>query len=126
MCFFSVPLLSVLRGHCFFPSPPQRPMTSDFKGVSIQEHIHYNYFPILILESRTASYQRRYKMVPVVHLFSTEHSKGKILALSQEIRKENNAMDKIWYRNLSKSEVFGRCDGDEKTNNQAEPTNIER
>jgi len=26
------------------------------------------------------------KMVPVVPLFSTEHSKGKILALSQEIR----------------------------------------
>ena len=26
------------------------------------------------------------KMVPVVSLFSTEHSKGKILALSQELR----------------------------------------
>jgi len=24
-------------------------------------------------------------------------------------------MDKIWYRNLSKSEVIGRCGGDEKT-----------
>ena len=24
-------------------------------------------------------------------------------------------MDKIWYRNHSKSEVIGRCDGDEKT-----------
>jgi len=23
-------------------------------------------------------------------------------------------MDKIWYRNLSKSEVIGRCGGDEK------------
>jgi len=23
-------------------------------------------------------------------------------------------MDKIWYRNHSKSEVIGRCDGDEK------------
>ena len=23
-------------------------------------------------------------------------------------------MDKIWYRNPSKSEVIGRCDGDEK------------
>jgi len=23
-------------------------------------------------------------------------------------------MDKIWYRNPSKSEVFGRCGGDEK------------
>ena len=29
---FSVRLLSVLRGHSFFSSPPQRPMTSDFKG----------------------------------------------------------------------------------------------
>ena len=28
------------------------------------------------------------KMVPVVPLFSTEHSKGKILALSQELRSE--------------------------------------
>jgi len=24
-------------------------------------------------------------------------------------------MDKIWYRNPSKSEVIGRCGGDEKT-----------
>ena len=29
------------------------------------------------------------KMVPVVPLFSTEHSKGEILALSQELRSEN-------------------------------------
>ena len=40
-------------------------------------------------QSRTASYQRRHKMVPVVPLFSTEHSKGKILALSQELRWKN-------------------------------------
>ena len=25
-------------------------------------------------------------------------------------------MDKIWYKNLSKSEVIGHCGGDEKTN----------
>ena len=31
-------------------------------------------------------------------------------------------MDKIWYRNPSKSEVIGRCGGDEKTNDRAEPT----
>jgi len=37
-------------------------------------------------------------MVPVVPLFSTEHSKGKILALSQELRKKNNVMEKIWDR----------------------------
>ena len=47
--FFSVRLLSVLRGHSFFPSPPQRPMTSDFEGFSIPDFIHYIYFPILIL-----------------------------------------------------------------------------
>jgi len=29
--------------------------------------------------------KRRYKMVPVVPLFSIEHSKGKILALSEEL-----------------------------------------
>ena len=31
-------------------------------------------------------------------------------------------MDKIWYRNPSKSEVIGRCGGDEKLNDNAEPT----
>ena len=31
-------------------------------------------------------------------------------------------MDKIWDRNPSKSEVIGRCGGDEKTNDHAEPT----
>ena len=33
-----------------FSSPPQRPMTSDFKGFSIPDFIHYIYFPLLILE----------------------------------------------------------------------------
>jgi len=43
-------------------------------------------------------------------------------------------MDKIWYRNPSKSEDrnpsksegLGRCGGDEKTNDHAEPTKVER
>jgi len=35
-------------------------------------------------------------------------------------------MDKIWYRNPSKSEIIGRCGGDEKTNDHAEPTKVER
>ena len=48
--FFSVGLLSVLRGHSVFSSPPQRPMTSDFEGFSIPDFIHYIYFLILILE----------------------------------------------------------------------------
>ena len=35
-----------------------------------------------------------------------------ILALSQELRLENNnIMDNIWYRNPSKSEVIGRYGG---------------
>ena len=32
LIFFSIRLLSVLRGHLVFSSPPQRPMTSDFEG----------------------------------------------------------------------------------------------
>ena len=36
-------------------------------------------------------------------------------------------MDKIWYRNPSKSEVIGRCGGDEKNkNDDTEPTTVER
>jgi len=35
-------------------------------------------------------------------------------------------MDKIWYRNPLKSEVIGCCGGDEKTNDHAEPTKVER
>ena len=45
--FFSVRLLSVLRGQSFFSSPPQRSMTSDFEGFSIPDFIHYIYFPYL-------------------------------------------------------------------------------
>jgi len=48
--FFSVRLLSVLSGHSFFSSPPQRPVIYDFQGISIPDFIHYIYFPILILE----------------------------------------------------------------------------
>ena len=43
--FLSIRLLSVLRGHSFFLSPPQRPMTSDFEGFPIPDFIHYIYFP---------------------------------------------------------------------------------
>ena len=31
----------------FFSSTPQRPMTSDFEGLSIPDVIHYIYFPYL-------------------------------------------------------------------------------
>ena len=33
-------------------------------------------------------------------------------------------MENIWYRNPSKSEVIGRCGGDEKPNHHAEPTTV--
>ena len=42
--FVSVRLLSLPRGHSFFSSPPQQPMTSDFEGFSIPDVIHYIYF----------------------------------------------------------------------------------
>ena len=48
--FFGVRLLLFLRGHSVFPSPPQRPMTSDFEGFSIPDFINYILFPILILQ----------------------------------------------------------------------------
>ena len=35
-------------------------------------------------------------------------------------------MDKIWYRNPSKSKVIDRCGGDKITNDHAEPTKVER
>ena len=35
-------------------------------------------------------------------------------------------MDKIWDENPSKLEVIGPCGGDEKTNDHAEPTKVER
>ena len=35
-------------------------------------------------------------------------------------------MDKIWDRNPSKSEVMGRCGGNEKTNDHAERTKVEQ
>ena len=38
---------------------------------------------------------RHTKDVTVVPLFSTQHGKGETLALSQELRYENNVMDKI-------------------------------
>ena len=48
--FFSVWLLSVLRGHSFFPSPPQRPMTSDFEEFLFQILSITFFLTILILE----------------------------------------------------------------------------
>ena len=47
--FFSIRLLSVLRGHSGFSSPPQRPMTSDFEGF-LYQILSITLFVILILE----------------------------------------------------------------------------
>ena len=47
---FSVRLLSVLRGHSFFSSPPQRPMTPDIWRIFYPRFYPLQYFPILILE----------------------------------------------------------------------------
>ena len=54
---FGVPFFILAFDFCrlcvvirFFPSPPQRPMTSDFEGFSIPDFIHYIYCSILILE----------------------------------------------------------------------------
>ena len=44
--FFSVWLLSVLRGHSVFSSPPQRPMTSDFEGF-LSQILSITFFPYL-------------------------------------------------------------------------------
>ena len=52
---------------------------------------------------KDASYQRRYK-----------NGTSSALVQHSTLKRENNVMDKIWYRNPSKSEVIGRCGGDEK------------
>ena len=49
LLFFSVRLLSVLRGHLFFSFLPQRPMTSEFEGF-LSRSYPLHYFLILILE----------------------------------------------------------------------------
>ena len=53
--FFSGRLLSVLRGHSVFSSPPQRPMTSDFEG-----------FLYRILSITLFSYLNSWEREPVV------------------------------------------------------------
>ena len=65
-------------------------------------------------------------MLPVVPLFSTEHSKGKILALSQGKDRKIKYWIKSGIENPVKSEVIGCCGGDEQTNDHAEPTKVER
>ena len=64
-------------------------------------------------ESRTVSYQRRYKNGTSSALVQQSTLKREILALYEEKRQDKNVMDKIWDRNLSKSEVIGCCGGHE-------------
>ena len=54
-------------------------------------------------------------MVPVVPLFGTQHLKGKYWLFLKNKDRTNDVMDRIWDRNPSKSEVIGRCGGNEKT-----------
>ena len=47
------------------------------------------------------------------------------MALSQELREDKKkGVDNIWNGNSSKSEVISRCDKDEKTNDNEEPTQL--
>ena len=79
-----------------------------YRQPQLRTHTHSN--PNNILFSQ--SHYRIYKLnVYIIKLLR----KREILALSQELRQENNVMDNIWYRNPSKSEVIGRCGGNEKT-----------
>ena len=44
-----------------------------------------------------------------------------------KLRSDKKVIDKIWYKNLSKSEVIGHCGADgKKTNDHAESTKVER
>ena len=76
-------------------------------------------------QSRTASYQIRYNNGTSSSLIWHAILNSEILAFSEEYRQDKNVMDTIWDRYPSKSEVIGRCSGDEKTNDHAEPTQIE-
>ena len=67
-------------------------------------------------QSRTASYQRRYKNGTSSTLVWHSTLKREILAFLKNEDRTKNVMDKIWDRNPSKSEVIGSCGGDEKTN----------
>ena len=54
-------------------------------------------------------------MVPVVPLFSTEHSKRENTGSFSRIKRGKlNVMDKMWDRKPSKSEVIGHNGGSEK------------
>ena len=77
-------------------------------------------------QSMTASYQRRYtngtSSAFVLHWTFKRENTGSFSRI-----KKINVMDKSGIENLSKSEVIGRCGGNEKNpNDHAEPTKVER
>ena len=45
----------VLHGHSVFSSPPQRPMTFDFQGISSPDFIHYIFSPYLNSSERAST-----------------------------------------------------------------------
>ena len=57
-CFLAFDFCPFCVVTCFFLSPPQRPMTSDFERFYNPDFIHYIYFPILILNSIRQFYIR--------------------------------------------------------------------
>ena len=79
-----------------FSSPPQRPMTSDFKGFSIPDFIHYIYFPILILEKE-----------PVFSLLNVQCSTW-LSIRSQEVN------ETIWWRQKEHENILW-CQGKNET-----------
>jgi len=61
-------------------------------------------------------------MVSIMHIHKQRIVKIYIIMGDYQYHK----LDKIWDRNPSKLGVIGRCGGDEKTNDHAEPTKVER
>ena len=78
-----------------------------YRQPQLRTHTHSNPNNILFSQSHYRIYKLNVYIIKWLR-------KREILALSQELRQLENVMDKIW-GNPSKSEVIGRCGGDEKT-----------
>ena len=65
------------------------------------------------------------KMVPVVPLFSTEHSNGKYWLFLKNKDRKINVMDNIWDKKIRRSRSsLAVVAGMKKTNDHAEPTKV--
>ena len=67
--FFSIQLLSVLRDHSVFSSPPQRPMTSDFEGF-LSQILSITFFSLSLFFRKSQYYvecQTRELLVPLLY-----------------------------------------------------------